>query len=94
MTKPPASIARHRGQTADPHAFDALRLQAVTAAQQASGELWTDYNLHDPGVSLLEALCFALTEDLFAARQPVPQLRGRARRRAAGARRHAGVVQR
>lgn len=69
-------IARHRQQAPDPLGFDALRLQAITAAQQASGELWTDYNLHDPGVSLLEALCFALTEDLFAARQPVPQLLG------------------
>ncbi|HEX5683402.1 MAG TPA: hypothetical protein VFY73_05140 [Ideonella sp.] len=71
-----ASIARHRAQDPDPLGFDALRLQAVTAAQQASGELWTDFNLHDPGVSLLEALCFALTEDLFAARQPVAQLLG------------------
>jgi hypothetical protein len=71
-----AGIARHRTQAPDPLGFDALRLQAITAAQQASGELWTDFNLHDPGVSLLEALCFALTEDLFAARQPVPQLLG------------------
>jgi len=74
--KPIASIARHRAQAPDPLGFDALRLHAITAAQQASGELWTDFNLHDPGVSLLEALCFALTEDLFAARQPVPQLLG------------------
>lgn len=71
-----AGIARHRQQAPDPLGFDALRLQAITAAQRASGELWTDYNLHDPGVSLLEALCFALTEDLFAARHPVPQLLG------------------
>lgn len=74
--KPIASIARHRAQAPDPLGFDALRLQAITAAQHASGELWTDFNLHDPGVSLLEALCFALTEDLFAARQPVPSLLG------------------
>lgn len=73
---PSASIARHSAQHPDPLGFDALRQQALTAAQQASGALWTDYNLHDPGVSLLEALCFALTEDLYAARQPVPQLLG------------------
>lgn len=71
-----AGIARHRSQAPDPLGFDALRLHVITAAQQASGELWTDFNLHDPGVSLLEALCFALTEDLFAARQPVQQLLG------------------
>jgi hypothetical protein len=71
-----AGIARHLAEAPDPLGFDALRLDAITAAQQASGELWTDYNLHDPGVSLLEALCFALTEDLFAARQPIAELMG------------------
>lgn len=69
-------IARHRGDSPDPLGFDTLRALGVDWAQQASGELWTDYNLHDPGVSLLEALCYALTEDVFAARQPVPTLLG------------------
>ncbi|MEK8034491.1 hypothetical protein AACH06_26985 [Ideonella sp. DXS29W] len=71
-----ASIARHTSQAPDALGFDALRLHAITAAQRASGELWTDFNLHDPGVSLLEALCYALTEDLFSARQPVAPLLG------------------
>ncbi|MGM9512978.1 hypothetical protein ACS5PK_01865 [Roseateles sp. DB2] len=70
------SIARHRGESPDPLGFDALRALGVDWAQQASGELWTDYNLHDPGVSLLEALCYAITEDVFAARQSVPTLLG------------------
>ena len=70
----PRTIARHTAP--DPLGFDALRALAIERAQAASGELWTDYNLHDPGVSLLEALCFALTEDIFAARQPVPALLG------------------
>ena len=70
----PRTIARHTAP--DPLGFDALRAIAIERAQAASGELWTDYNLHDPGVSLLEALCFALTEDVFAARQPVPALLG------------------
>lgn len=30
--------------------------------QEMSGEIWTDYNAHDPGVTILEALCFALTD--------------------------------
>ncbi|OWQ84402.1 hypothetical protein CDN99_24205 [Roseateles aquatilis] len=68
------TIPRHT--EADPLGFDALRALAIARAQAASGELWTDFNLHDPGVSLLEALCFALTEDIFAARWPVPRLLG------------------
>lgn len=30
--------------------------------QQLSGTLWTDFNLHDPGITILESLCYALTE--------------------------------
>ena len=26
------------------------------------GEIWTDYNLHDPGVTILEQLCYGLTD--------------------------------
>ncbi len=70
------SIARHRSESPDPLGFEALRELGVQWSQQASGRQWTDYNLHDPGVSLLEALCYALTEDIFAARQSVPRLLG------------------
>lgn len=56
--------------------FAALRHQALSWVQQASGELWTDYNLHDPGVSLLESLVYALTEEIYAARDSVPALLG------------------
>ncbi|ALT76852.1 hypothetical protein [Paucibacter sp. KCTC 42545] len=64
--------------TTDPSAlsFDALRQQAIAHAQAASGELWTDYNLHDPGVSLLEVMCYALTEDIYNAERSVPELLG------------------
>lgn len=65
----PAMIARHVGD--DPFAYAALREQAVALAQMLSGERWTDFNYHDPGVTLLEALCFALTESVFGAEQPL-----------------------
>lgn len=42
--------------------FDRLRAVAIAAAQDASGDIWTDYNLHDPGVTLLEQTLFGLTE--------------------------------
>jgi hypothetical protein len=56
--------------------FEALRTTGIALAQAASGQLWTDYNLHDPGVTLLEALCYALTEDIYGAQQSVPELLG------------------
>ncbi len=43
-------------------AFDALRRVGLKGAQDASRAIWSDYNIHDPGVTLLEHTCFALTE--------------------------------
>lgn len=42
--------------------FDGLRKAGVRLVQEMSGDVWTDYNLHDPGVTILEALCYALTD--------------------------------
>lgn len=54
--------------------FQTLRGVAIEAAQAASGDVWTDYNIHDPGVTLLEQTCFALSEASFRAQHPVPDL--------------------
>ena len=42
--------------------FDTLKKEGVRLLQAFSGELWTDFNTHDPGVTLLESCCFALTD--------------------------------
>lgn len=39
-----------------------LRKEAISLIQSLSGETWTDYNTHDPGITLLEAICYALTD--------------------------------
>lgn len=70
----PLRIPRLPADQPDPFGFAALREHAIDRAQQASGELWTDFNLHDPGVTLLESLCYALTEDVYAARREVVDL--------------------
>lgn len=54
--------------------FDNLRVQAVQFAQAASGNIWTDFNLHDPGVTLLEQTCFALSEIGYQAAHPIRDL--------------------
>ena len=33
-----------------------------TKWQKFSGEKWTDYNYHDPGITLLEQICYAITD--------------------------------
>jgi hypothetical protein len=42
--------------------FNKLREEGVKVIQELSGEIWTDFNLHDPGITTLEVLCYALTE--------------------------------
>ena len=42
--------------------FYALRKDGIALLQALCGAAWTDYNLHDPGVTILEQLCYALTD--------------------------------
>jgi len=42
--------------------FDQLKREGVDEVQKLSGRIWTDYNEHDPGVTILENLCYAITE--------------------------------
>jgi hypothetical protein len=54
--------------------FAGLRRRGIAAAQAVSGGIWSDYNLHDPGVTLLEQICFALTELCYRADLPLSDL--------------------
>ncbi|MCZ6694525.1 MAG: hypothetical protein O6939_11530, partial [Bacteroidetes bacterium] len=42
--------------------FDYLRAEGVRLIQQLAGDSWTDYNEHDPGVTILEQFCYTFTE--------------------------------
>ena len=42
--------------------FGNLLELGITEIQRLAGNDWTDYNTHDPGVTILEQLCFAVTE--------------------------------
>lgn len=39
-----------------------LREEGLRHIERLSSDLWTDYNVHDPGITLLELLCYALTD--------------------------------
>lgn len=39
-----------------------LRREGIGHIQQAGSQQWTDYNVHDPGITILEALCYAITD--------------------------------
>lgn len=39
-----------------------LRQAGIAHLQALGSNLWTDYNVHDPGVTILEMLCYAITD--------------------------------
>lgn len=42
--------------------FNFLREEGLKYIENLSSDIWTDYNTHDPGITILEALCYAITE--------------------------------
>ncbi len=42
--------------------FAGLLQEGIDACQALSGATWTDYNEHDPGRTMLEQLCYAITD--------------------------------
>ncbi|WP_423126900.1 hypothetical protein [Gaoshiqia sp. Z1-71] len=42
--------------------YSFLRKEGQNYIEQLSGRLWTDYNSHDPGITILEMLCYAITD--------------------------------
>ena len=42
--------------------FDFLRAEGLKHIENLGSKLWTDYNTHDPGITILEILCYAITD--------------------------------
>ena len=50
--------------------FDFLREEGLQHIRDLSGQLWTDHNVHDPGITILEVLCYALTDLAYRTQLP------------------------
>lgn len=42
--------------------FQFLRSEGLKHLGELSGKIWTDHNAHDPGITILEVLCYALLD--------------------------------
>ncbi|WP_298548752.1 hypothetical protein [uncultured Aquimarina sp.] len=42
--------------------YDFLREEGIKTIQELAGTSWTDHNTHDPGITILEQLCYAITD--------------------------------
>jgi hypothetical protein len=54
--------------------FNTLRKEGIKIIQELTGSFWTDFNVHDPGVTILEQFCYALTELSFRTDLDIEQL--------------------
>jgi len=52
-TAPPAHPAQD---------YERLRAEGIALIQKLVGNVWTDFNAHDPGVTILEQVCYAITD--------------------------------
>lgn len=56
----PVTISLDNKQNSQNFAF--LREEGLNVIRRLAPDTWTDHNLHDPGITLLEALSYAITE--------------------------------
>jgi hypothetical protein len=42
--------------------YEFLRREGIRILERLGGRLWTDFNAHDPGITILEQVCYALTD--------------------------------
>ncbi len=54
--------------------YAALRELGMEHIRAVAGEIWTDHNLHDPGITSLEVLCYALTDLGYRTNFPIEDL--------------------
>jgi len=66
-------ISKDPGLTVDQN-YAFLREAGLGYIEKLSGKIWTDYNEHDPGITILEALCYAITELGYRTGMPMEDL--------------------
>lgn len=54
--------------------YQLLRTEGLQYIEKIASGLWTDYNVHDPGITLLELLCYAITDLGYRTGFPVADL--------------------
>jgi hypothetical protein len=51
-----------------------LREEGISRIRELASAIWTDHNTHDPGITILEVLCYAITDLGYRAGFPVEDL--------------------
>jgi hypothetical protein len=59
--KAPITISKEKSENLTEN-YDLLRQEGLKYIEQLASDIWTDYNTHDPGITILEMLCYAITD--------------------------------
>ncbi len=54
--------------------YASLRQEGLRHLERLAGQVWTDFNAHDPGITILEQLCYALTDLAYRIHYDLPDL--------------------
>ncbi len=54
--------------------YSFLRGKGIEYIQELAGKVWTDYNVHDPGITSLEILSYAISELSYRASMPIENI--------------------
>ncbi|MET3878650.1 hypothetical protein [Chitinophaga sp. OAE865] len=54
--------------------FETLRSEGIGYLGKLSGKIWTDHNAHDPGITILEVLCYSLLDMGYRSSLPLEDL--------------------
>ncbi|MEM7658696.1 MAG: hypothetical protein AAF399_21410, partial [Bacteroidota bacterium] len=73
MAQESISIPKYR-QFSSSMDYESMRQEGINRTQMLSGDIWTDYNEHDPGITILENLCYSLTELGYKTNLPIEDL--------------------
>jgi len=54
--------------------FTKLRTEGINYLGKLSGKIWSDHNLHDPGITIFEELCYAMLDLGYRTNLPVADI--------------------
>ncbi len=54
--------------------FNKLRAEGISYLGKLSGKIWSDHNLHDPGITILEVLCYAMLDLGYRTNLPIADI--------------------
>ncbi|GAA4274032.1 hypothetical protein U6A24_01165 [Aquimarina gracilis] len=56
--------------------YEFLRTEGMKLIQKMAGDTWTDHNIHDPGITILEQVCYAITDLAYRMEYDIQDLLG------------------